>query len=682
MFRLLLAITLLTFNLSFAQTKLTLTHESMWAMKRVGTPEISPDGKWVVFTVTEASYDDKENVSDLWLVPSDGSGKARRITSGKSAESGYKWSPDGSQIVFSAKREGDEVSQLYLLNIKDGGDAQRLTNISTGAAAPSWSPDGKMIAFTSRVYPGAFADSSSKKIAEEKKKIKYKARVYTTFPIRFWDQWLDEKQTHAFVVSTETGSWPKDVFSNVSFLTKEGFNLPGSMCWSADSKEIIFAASTDYTSRAYQESHASLFRVSISGGNASKISPDNNDYGNPVMSEDGKYLYCYTSPVNTNKIYDLTKLVRFSWPSMLNKTILAPALDRPINSFALTANTIYLDVEDQGHDKIYSLPLEGGTAQVITSSTVGCYTGMSVSNDGKSMVSNFETASQPAEIVRINASERSHHFLSDYNTEKLKTLDLPAVEEFWFTSSRGKKIKSLLVKPAGFDPSKKYPLFVVMHGGPAGAWKDNWGYRWNYQLLAAPGYVLVMTDYTGSTGYGEKFTQDIQFDPLKGPADEINEAAKEAIKKFTFIDGTKQVCGGGSYGGHLAMWMEASSTQYKCIINHAGMVNGETQWGTSDAIYIREVMYGGPPWMQTKTWKEQNAIRYAEKFKTPMLVTVGENDFRVPINNSLESWSTLQKMKVPSKLIVFPEENHWILKAENSRFWYKEVADWIAKYVK
>jgi len=191
-----------------------------------------------------------------------------------------------------------------------------------------------------------------------------------------------------------------------------------------------------------------------------------------------------------------------------------------------------------------------------------------------------------------------------------------------------------------------------------------------------------MTDYTGSTGYGEKFSQDIQFDPLKGPADEINEGAKEAIKKFTFIDGTKQVCGGGSYGGHLAMWMEASTTHYKCIINHAGMVNSESQWGTSDAIYNREVMAGGPPWIQTKTWKEQNAIRYAEKFKTPMLVTVGENDFRVPINNSIESWSTLQRMKVPSKLIVFPEENHWILRAENSRFWYKEVGDWIAKYLK
>ena len=239
-----------------------------------------------------------------------------------------------------------------------------------------------------------------------------------------------------------------------------------------------------------------------------------------------------------------------------------------------------------------------------------------------------------------------------------------------------------MLKPAGFDAQKKYPLFVVIHGGPAGAWKDNWGYRWNYQLLAAPGYVLLMTDYTGSTGYGEKFTQDIQYDPLKGAADEVNEAAKDAIKRFSFIDGSRQAAGGGSYGGHLAVWLEATTSHYKCLISHAGMINSETQWGTSDFIYNREEMNGGPPWKQTKSWKEQNAVRLAEQFKTPMLVTAGELDYRVPVNNAVEIWSVLQRMKVPGKLIIFPEENHWILKAEDSRFWYKEVQDWLAKYLK
>jgi dipeptidyl aminopeptidase/acylaminoacyl peptidase len=239
-----------------------------------------------------------------------------------------------------------------------------------------------------------------------------------------------------------------------------------------------------------------------------------------------------------------------------------------------------------------------------------------------------------------------------------------------------------MIKPPGFDATKKYPLFVVIHGGPAGSWKESWSYRWNYQLLAKPGYVLLMTDFTGSTGYGEKFSQDIQFDPFRGPAQEINEAAADAIKRFSFIDGTKQAAGGASYGGHLANWLQATTTHYKCLISHAGLVNSISQWGTSDYIFGREVMNGGTPWSKSKVWKEQNPILFADNFKTPMLVTIGELDYRVPLNNSIENWNILQRQKIPSKLIVFPDENHWILKGENSRFFYQELQDWLAKYLK
>jgi dipeptidyl aminopeptidase/acylaminoacyl peptidase len=256
-----------------------------------------------------------------------------------------------------------------------------------------------------------------------------------------------------------------------------------------------------------------------------------------------------------------------------------------------------------------------------------------------------------------------------------------APEEFWTTTKRGKKIRSLLVKPAGFDPNKKYPLFVVMHGGPASAWKNNWGYRWNYHLLAAPGYVLVLTDYTGSTGYGERFAQEILGDPLKGPAEEINEAADDAIKRYAFIDASRQAAGGASYGGHLANWMQASTTRYKTLISHAGMVNSESQYLTSDYLYGREVMNGGAPWLRQAAWNEQNPIRFAAQFKTPVLITVGEKDYRVPLNNSIENFGLLQRLNIPSRLVVFPDENHWILKPENSRYWYKEVHDWLQKYL-
>ncbi|MDB5221983.1 MAG: dipeptidyl aminopeptidase/acylaminoacyl peptidase [Chitinophagaceae bacterium] len=671
----------LFFSITNAQVKKPVTHETMWMMKRVGAPEVSPDGKWVVFSVTEPSYTEKDIVSDLWIVPADGSSKPRKLTFGKASESGYKWSPDSKYIAFAAKREEDEVPQIYIMNISEGGEAQRFSNISTGAGSPQWSPDGKMILFTNKVFPGNFTDSANKKTAEERKKIKYNARVYTSFPIRNWDQWIDDKQTHAFVQSIESGSTAKDIFANVSATVKDGFAFNGFICWAPDNKAVVFSAATDFTSAAFLDPTSQLYKLSINGGDAVPLTNDGDDYGSPAFSPGGKYLFCQASANNNNKVYNLPKLTRYDWPSFSNKTQLTAKLDRPVNSYVVTAdNKIVMSIEDQANDKILIMDAVKGDTKELTAMH-GSYTAVSVSSDGKIIVSTYENASKPAEIVRISGDTKNISFLTSFNDAALAALDLQSPEIFWYTSSRGKKIKSMLVRPAGFDASKKYPLFVVMHGGPAGAWKDNWGYRWNYHLLASPGYVVLLTDYTGSTGYGEKFSQDIQFDPLKGPADEINEAADDAIKHFSFIDGSRQAAGGGSYGGHLANWMQATTTHYKCLIAHAGMVNSESQYATSDYMYGREVMNGGAPWMQTAAWKEQNPIRFAAKFKTPVLITVGERDFRVPLNNSIENFGVLQRLKVPSKLIVFPEENHWILKPEDSRFWYKEVQDWLKKYL-
>jgi dipeptidyl aminopeptidase/acylaminoacyl peptidase len=676
-FKFLVLIFILPFSL-FAQVKKTITHEDMWLLKRVGAPEISSNGKWVVFSVTDAAYDEKDQSTDLWLAAADGSTKPRKITSTKAGESGYTWSPDNKTIAFTAKREGDEVAQIYILNIEDGGESQRITNLSTGAASPVWSPDGTMLLFSSQVYPGAFTDSANKKIAEEKKKLKYKARVYTTFPIREWDHWIEEKQTHFFIQKAESGASAKDLFAGVDMVGKEGFKITGNADWTADGQQIIFTAAIDLNASAYKDIASNLYSIGVNDGSIKTLIADGFDYSSVTLSDDGKYLFCQVTANENYKIYNLGKLMRFNWPSMQGRTALAAQLDRPISKYEVKGKTVILNVESEGNDKIYIINENEIETKSLTNNGSGCYTNISVSSNNI-IVANYESALAPPEIVRINGNK--HQNLSDFNAAKLSLLDRQPIETFWFTSSRGKKIRSIVVKPAGFDATKKYPLFVVMHGGPAGSFKDNWSYRWNYQLLAAPGYVLVMTDYTGSTGYGEKFSQDIQYDPFKGPANEINEAAAFAIKKYIFINGNIQAAGGASYGGHLANWMQATTTHYKCLISHAGLVNNESQWGTSDYVYGREVMNGGAPWTQTVTWKEQNPIRYAAKFKTPMLVTVGEQDFRVPLNNSIENWSVLQRMKVPSKLIVFPEENHWILKAENSRFFYQELHSWLKKYL-
>lgn len=665
---------------AIAQEKKPITHEDMWLMKRVGSPAVSPDGIWVIFGVTEPSYDEKEQINDIWITATDGSTKARKLTSAKAGESSYTWSPDGKQIAFVAKRDGDEEAQIYLMNFKEGGEAQRFTNLSTGASEPRWSPDGKQILFNSKVFPKCYTDSINKNRIEEKKKIKYKARVYNGFPIRDFDHWLDEKQTHAFVQSVGPDSKPKNIFSDVAISRLEGFQYSDAT-WSTAGNEIIFVASTDVNTSAYQDPIFQLYKVAVAGGDASRLTNDKNDYGKPTLTNDGKFLICYSSPTNNYKVYGQNKLVRFDWPDMKNRIVLNKDLDRPINNFLIRNSNVYMSVEDQGRDKIFSVSVNGGDSKLISTGKLGCLTNLSASTTKNSVfASNYENASAPIEIHSL-LDDGSSRALTSFNESKLAQLDLQPVETVWFTSSKGKKIRSLIVKPAGFNPAKKYPLFVVMHGGPAGSWKENWGYRWNYHLLAKPGYVLILTDYTGSTGYGEKFSQDIQYDPFKGSAQEINEAAADAIKRFPFIDGSRQAAGGASYGGHLANWMQATTTHYKCLISHAGLVNSVSQWGTSDGIYGREVMNGGTPWTQTKIWKEQNPFNYASKFKTPMLVTVGELDYRVPVNNSIENWHILQRQKVPSKLIVFPEENHWILKAENSRFFYKELHAWLEQYL-
>jgi dipeptidyl aminopeptidase/acylaminoacyl peptidase len=686
------AVTLCLLSLTVvAQTKRPITHEDVWLMKRVGAPVPSPDGKWVVFSVVEPAYDEKDQVADLWIVPADGLAKLRKLTHTKGAESGVAWSPDSTRVVFAARRDGDEANQLYLLDVVHGGEAQRVTTLSTGARSPQFSPDGKWLLFQSSVYPGALDDAANQKIAAERRARKYNARVYEGFPIRNWDRWLDEKQTHVFVQSLEPGAKVKDLLAGTRLVSAGGFaGVTGSgsddlnAVWAPDGQSVVFAATANRNAAAYSETNTNLYQVSVSGGEPKQLTTGQDNHSGPKFSPDGKTLFSLLSP-NTEKVYNLTRIVSFAWPSMGERKIVTASFDRAPSGFALTpdSKTVYVLAEEAGHEKLFSVSASGGQVTLALELTRGVYTNLAIPAKAAAplLFANWESATNPAEVVRIDLSAKTQKPLSDFNAARVAQLDLPPLRHHWFTSKRGKRIHSLIVLPPNFDENKKYPLFVFIHGGPHTMTRDQFFLRWNYHLLAAPGYVILMSDYTGSTGYGEKFAQEIQGDPLRGPGEELNEAADTVIKEFKWIDGSRQAAGGASYGGHLANWLQATTTRYKCLIAHAGLMNLESQWATSDTIYSREVNNGGPVWEQGPIWREQNPIRYAAKFRTPMLITVGENDFRVPLNNSLESWSVHQRLRIPSKLIVFPEENHWILKGENSRFFYSEVHAWLAKWL-
>jgi dipeptidyl aminopeptidase/acylaminoacyl peptidase len=695
--RSLIPLLLLVATLAFAADKQPPTHESIWLMKRVGAPVISPDGKWVVFSVTEPSYDEKEQVSDLWLVPADGSAAPRKITSLKAGESDPSWSPDSRRIAFSAKRDADEASQIYVLDILGGGESQRVTNVSTGVRAPKFSPDGKRVLFASTVFPDALDDEANKKAAKEEKDRKYKVRIYDSFPIRAWDKWIDPSRKPHLLVQSVDGGAAKDLLAGTKLVAAAGFAGTGGGSgsetlngeWSPDGQWIVFPATTAQNTGAYAEFSYDLYRVSVAGGEPVKMTTKNGSYSDVAFSPDGKTLYA-TFNVNNGKTYNLNQLVAFDWPSMTNERVIART-DRSIDEFVISSDgkTAIFTAEDAGLLKLFSVPAAGGDAQLFLAPERGVYTGLTAADEAPVMVAQWGSSVDPAEIVRIDTARGgksvapSHRSLTAFNTDKARALDWTAPQHFWFTSKRGRKIHNMIVTPAGFDPSKKYPLFVLIHGGAHNMWRDQITLRWNYHLLANPGYVMLLTNYTGSTGFGAEFAQAIQGDPLRGPADELMEAADAAIAKYAFIDASRQVAGGASYGGHLANALEAwSGNRFKALISHAGLVNLETQWGTSDVMYGRELAMLGPVWEQSELWRTQNPVRYAAQFKTPMLLSVGERDYRVPLNNTLEMWALLQRLQVPSRLLVWPEENHWILNAENSRVFYREVDQWLRRWVK
>ena len=689
--RFIVAVLFLVALTAAAADKQPLTHETMWQMKRVGAPAISPDGKWVVFSVTEPAYDEKEQINDLWIAPADGSAKPRKLTGTKAGESDVAWSPDSRRIAFSAKRDGDEVAQIYVLDVIGGGEAQRVTNLSTALKRPRFSPDGKSLLFGSTVFPDALDDEANKKAAKEEKDRKFKVRIYDSFPIRAWDRWVETKVPHFFVQSLEPAGTAKDLLAGTKLVKEPGFGGTGAGGaggesvngeWSPDGQWIVFAVTTARNTSAFAEVGTDLYRVSVNGGEPERLAQSKGSYSDPSFSPDGKTLFAKFEP-NNGKTYNLGRLVAFDWPSMKNERTVAQT-DRSVDDYAIASDgkTAYFTAEDSGLVKIYSVPASGGAAKVFIDPQRGVYSGLVAAESAPVLVAQWGSSVDPAEVVRIDTASKSHRNLTSFTVEQARAIDWAPPQHFWFTSKRGRKIHNMIITPAGFDPAKKYPLFVLIHGGAHNMWRDQITLRWNYHLLAKPGYVMLLTNYTGSTGFGEEFAQLIQGDPLRGPAEELMEAADEAIKRHPFIDATRQVAGGASYGGHLANALEAwSGTRFKALISHAGLVNVESQWGTSDTIYGRELAMLGPVWEQNENWRAQNPIRYAAQFKTPMLLSVGEKDYRVPLNNTIEMWSVLQRLQVPSRLLVWPEENHWILNAENSRVFYREVADWLARWV-
>jgi dipeptidyl aminopeptidase/acylaminoacyl peptidase len=464
--------------------------------------------------------------------------------------------------------------------------------------------------------------------------------------------------------------------------TEDSFTL--APIWSPDGREILFTATTERWNAAFAHVGFHLYRMSADGSEPKPVSPRSGDYDQATFSADGKSLLFTYAPQDA-EIYHLPQLHKVSWPQGGDSTLLTLMFDREPGRFAISSDNkmVYLLVPDAGKENLYRVSMTGGKPVPVIETQTGGYTSLVIAQKSAKpvLIASYGSSIKPNEVVRIDPARREHTNLTNVDTAAASAIDWQPPEHFWFTSKAGRHIHNMIVRPPAFDPRKRYPLLVLMHGGPASNFVDQMSLRWNYHLLAAPGYVVLMTDYTGSTAFGEQFAQAIKLDPLQTPGNEINQAVDTALERYPFIDGTRMCAVGASYGGHLANWLEATTTRYRCLISHAGEVDLLTQWGESDDIHWRELANGGPPWEGNPIWKEQSAIEHAANWKTPILLSVGERDFRVPIGNTLENWATLQRNHVPSRLLVWPDAWHWITKPEDSRHFYEEVQNWLAQHL-
>ena len=422
--------------------------------------------------------------------------------------------------------------------------------------------------------------------------------------------------------------------------------------------------------------------MAASGGEPKRLTPEGWDVGAPTFRPDGKALYAtHQRNAVKSKIYSLTRLARWDWPAASAPVLLTEAWDRGVSAFSISPDSsmIVIEAEDDGFDKLFRLPARGGKVELLVAPKEGGYSGVLSTRGG--LIGKYGSSIQPPQIAKIDAAAGTHKMITSFDAETIAKIDWDSPVHYWFTAKNGKKIHNLIVKPPAFDASRKYPLLIFPHGGPNAMSKDAFSTRWNSHLLASRGYVLLQTNYTGSTGFGEKFADDIERDVLRGPVNETLEAIEEALKKYPYIDRTRQAAAGASYGGYMMNWMNGHTKQFRCLVNHAGAVNNESQYGTNDGGLSRELRMGVPVFEKGGQWNDQSPIRYSAGFATPMLITQGELDFRVPLSESMTTFKILQRLKVPTRLLTFPDEGHWILKGENNKLHMQEVLAWLKKYL-
>jgi len=706
-----------------AQPKRPMTFEDMMAMKRLGETAVSPDGKWLAYSVTTVDLAKNTKTPELWLQAIAG-GEPFKIAGAEPGDSDPEFSGDGKRILFISGREGGQQVWTEDFDTATGAasNLKKLTAIATEADSPKWSPDGHSVLFVSSVYPdcpaispadGGAGDSCNKERDKALADSKVKAQIWTQLLYRHWNHYTGEKRSHLFLVSVDTGAMrdlnpgdPHDV---------PPFSLEDSSCgcdFSPDSKELAFTENPDPVPAISISAQIYTLDLTDPAAKPVKVSISAGGNFNPAYSPDGKYL-AWRSEARAGYESDKFRLLVYDRAAKTLTNVL-PDFDLWVDEFAwwsMESDVIFFTAGDSGEEPVFSTYIAPKIQRFRdrTDGTIserpfprpteyarnGECSELHFLKNGRP-VATCMTVKQPGEVFtweyschgpdpcKMNILEPRQ--ITHLNDALLAQLDLPKMENFWFTAQDGTKVQGFLIRPPGFDPAKKYPLKFLIHGGPEGAWGDSWSYRWNAELFAANGYVVVMINFRGSTGYGQAFVDAINGDWGGKPFTDLMTGLDYAEQHYPFIDKGRECALGASYGGYMANWVLGHTDRFKCIVSHDGMFNAESAFGSTEEDWFNIWEFKGHPWDYYGKPDDQNPFRkwspsdYAKNFKTPTLVIHGQLDYRLDVSEGFQLFDTLQLLGVPSKMLYFPDEGHWVLKPQNSQLWYKTVNDWVDQW--
>jgi len=647
---------------------------AMLRLARISEPVLSPDGKLVAFTVQTVDLDQNAKPKQIYVVGLSG-GFPHQITREGTDNERPRWSPDSKQIYFVSNRDGS--SQIWSMG-PDGANARQVSHVSTEAGGILVSADGKKIVFSSSVYPECGSDDRcNKDKIETDAKNKVKAHIYTSLLYRHWTEWQTKRRQHILVMNAD-GSEVKDLTPGSHDVPPFSLGGPDDYAISPDSTELAFTMNVD--ANPALSTNSDIYTVPLAGGEPKKITLSPGADNAPLYSPDGRYL-AFRSQERAGYEADRWRLMVLERAT--GKTInLSEGLDRWVESMTWSPDStrLFFTVEDRGRTGLQMIAVTGGGVRniIFGASTLD---DVQFNSDGSFMIYSEQSGSRPTELYRASSTGGTGVPLTHLNDILLGNSALRPLDELSVESSDKTRVHAFVVKPPDFSESRKYPVLFLIHGGPQGAWGETWSYRWNPQVFAAAGYLVVMPNPRGSTGYGQKFIDDINGDWGGKVYDDIM-AVVDHVAALPYADSDRMAAAGGSYGGYMIDWMLGHTTRFKAMVSHAGVFDLRSMAGATEELWFPQWEFHGMPWDNPEMYAKWSPSYFVKDFKTPTLVIHGELDYRVPVGQGLQLFTALQLEKVPSKLMVFPDEGHWVQKPQNSVLWYGQFLDWVGEWTR